>query len=565
MENQQKVDSTVEVVGFNIIEKISQVAKNLEDSHLEKKCLDDIKEQLEILSKYLDTTNQQAMVFVIVFVLQAKLFCTDLSSINNFLDINYIDGLIYKNELDILLEKNLLEISEDQPKRKKKSNFGKSSFTIPDDVADQIYANQPIQSKEHEVLDIYGFSGKISELIEKRKYQTIDTLDLFFKVDELETRNSHLKQITILKSKLTNEDRTLLYEVLNGLLNYCMPSNLEMTLNNIYDKPRDRRVMYRSLIEKTNRLYELEFIELTDGRFANDFNVMLTTKAIEYFLENDSELFLNKQKPKNIISNETIESKELFFDPLLDKEIDFLTQSLRNDNFISLQDRMSNMGLQKGVAAIFYGSPGTGKTESVYQIAKQTGRDIFMVEISQTKSMWFGESEKLIKKVFTDYERASKHSSLTPILIINEADAILGKRQENSHSNVSQTENAIQNILLEELERFEGIMIATTNLQGNLDKAFERRFLFKIKFEIPSIEVKTKIWTSKISNIDQHLAEQLAKDFSFSGGEIENICRKCTMNEILTGVQPEASEIYQFCQSEKLMSNNKKGNKVGYI
>lgn len=565
MENQQKSDSTVEVVGFNIIEMISQVAKNLENSQLEKKWMDNIKDQLEILSKYLDTTTLQAMLFSIVFVLQSKLFSVDLSSINNFLDINYIDGLIYKNELDILLEKNLLEISEDQPKRKMKSNFGRSSFTIPDDVADQIYANQPIQSREHEVLDIYGFASKVSDLIDKRKYQAIETLDLFFKVDELETRNSHLKQISLLKSKLTNDERTLIYEVLNDLLNYCMPSNLELTLNNIYDRPRDRRVMYRSLTEKTNRLYELEFIELTDGRFANDFNVMLTTKAIEFFLEKDSELFLQKQKTKNLIINENIETKKLFFDLPLEKEVDFLAQSLMNDNFTVLQKRLTDTKLPTGCTVLLYGAPGTGKTESVFQIAKKTGRDIFKVDISQTKSMWFGESEKLIKKVFTDYERASKHSSLTPILLINEADAILGKRQENSHSNVSQTENAIQNILLEELERFEGIMIATTNLQGNLDKAFERRFLFKIKFEIPSIEVKTKIWTSKISNIDQHLAEQLAKDFSFSGGEIENICRKCTMNEILTGVRPDASEIYQFCQSEKLLTNNKKGNKVGYI
>lgn len=273
--------------------------------------------------------------------------------------------------------------------------------------------------------------------------------------------------------------------------------------------------------------------------------------------------FIHK-KIKSIIANESIIFKELFFDPSLNREIDFLTQSLMNANFTSLQERMTDMGLSKGVAAIFYGSPGTGKTETVYQIAQQTGRDIFKVDISQTKSMWFGESEKLIKKVFTDYERVCKQCLLKPFLLFNEADAILGKRQENSRSNVAQTENTIQNILLEEMEKFEGIMIATTNLPGNLDAAFERRLIFKIKFEKPSIEVKSKIWTSKLSWINHDHALQLAKDFSFSGGEIDNIVRKITMKEVLSGNRPDASEILQFCQNEKLYFGNKSNN-IGYF
>lgn len=564
MENQQKVDSTVEVVGFNIIEKISLVAKCLEGSHLEKQCLDDIKEQLEILSKFLDTTTQQAMLFSIVFVLQSKLYSVDLSSINNFLDINYIDGLIFKNELDILLEKNLLEISDDQPKRKKKSNFGRSSFIIPDDVADQIYANQPIISKVHEALDIYGFASKVSDLIDKRKYQAIDSLNLFFQVDELETKNSHLKQITLLKSKLTSDERTLLYEVLNDLLNYCMPSNLEMTLNNIFDRPRDRRVMYSSLINKANRLFELEFIELTDGRFGNDLGVLLTNRGIKYFLENDSELFLQKQKPKNIISNETIETKELFYDSSLENEVSFLAQSLMNDNFICLQERMTKMNLPKGCTVLMYGVPGSGKTETCFQLAKKTGRDIYKVEIQEVKSMWFGQSEKQIKEIFDNYKRICKKSKIVPILLFNEADGILSRRSDNQLSSVSQTENAIQNLILNELENFDGIAFFNTNLQNNLDSAYERRFLFKIKFDTPSINVKAKIWSSKLPWLEKEFAIQLANSFSLSGGEIDNIVRKIAMKEVLLGVRPDSSEILQFCQCEKLISSNK-GNKVGFI
>jgi ATP-dependent 26S proteasome regulatory subunit len=308
----------------------------------------------------------------------------------------------------------------------------------------------------------------------------------------------------------------------------------------------------------------LELITLSDSKFANDANLNLTDKSIEMFFQEDAELFLSKKKQKNIILNKDIVAKELFYDGQLAEDVGFLTDSLMNENFISLQDRLSDMSLSKGVACIFYGAPGTGKTESCYQIAKKTGRAIVQVDISQSKSMWFGESEKKIMEIFVNYKKICSTAEITPILLFNEADALLGKRMENEKSNTRQTENAIQNILLEQIEKFEGILVATTNLAGNLDEAYQRRFLFKVKFEKPSIEVKAKIWQSKLAWLESDFSNKLAKDFSFSGGEIDNIVRKVTMKEVLSGNRPDSSEIYGYCQTEKVLSKNKSGFKVGY-
>jgi len=177
--------------------------------------------------------------------------------------------------------------------------------------------------------------------------------------------------------------------------------------------------------------------------------------------------------------------------------------------------------------------------------------------------MWYGESEKLIKEIFESYKKICNNKKTIPILLFNEADAILNKRHENSDSNIGQTENAIQNILLEELEKFEGILIATTNLAGNLDAAYERRFLFKLKFNIPAVEVKSKIWKNKLSWINDDFIQKLASEFSFSGGEIDNVVRKIIMQEVLLGVKPESNEIYSLCLNEKKLSN-KSTIKVGY-
>jgi len=552
-------------VNFNVIQTIVQIAKRLEGSKLIADAIEDIKEPLDMLSSYLNTTKEETQLFAVTFALQARINIIDLRDIINFLNISYIDSLKLKSDIDKLIEKSLIEMEEENGRKSRKSKYGKSSFSISSEIADMIYANHPIQVMEQKPLDIYVFIKTVSDFVQRRKYENISTMDLFFMVDDLEEKNKHLAPISKIKSKLNVEDRAILYEMLNDRIVYGAPTSaLELTITDIYENARERRLKVRQLVEKTNPMFAFELIELTSGNMANDSNLMLTNTALEFFLQEDAELFIYTQKQKSIISNESIILKELFFEPSLDREIEFLTQSLKSDNFNTLQERMTNMGLSKGVAAIFYGSPGTGKTETAYQIAKQTGRDIFKIDISQTKSMWFGESEKIINKVFLDYEKVCKQSSLKPILLFNEADAILGKRQENSQSNVSQTENAIQNILLEELERFDGIMIATTNLQGNLDAAFERRFIFKIKFEIPSIEVKSKIWTSKLSWINHDHALQLAKDFSISGGEIDNIVRKITMREVLSGSRPDVSEIIQYCQNEKFMTN-KKGYKIGYL
>ena len=106
-------------------------------------------------------------------------------------------------------------------------------------------------------------------------------------------------------------------------------------------------------------------------------------------------------------------------------------------------------------------------------------------------------------------------------------------------------------------------MIATTNLEINMDMAFERRFLYKIKFENPTLEAKTAIWKSKLNWLAENQAKQLANEYDFSGGEIDNIVRKATMEEILKGSKVTLSRLEELCNTEKLVSNDT-GKKIGF-
>ena len=145
-----------------------------------------------------------------------------------------------------------------------------------------------------------------------------------------------------------------------------------------------------------------------------------------------------------------------------------------------------------------------------------------------------------------------------PILFFNEAYAIFCKRMENVESSAAQMLNTLQNILLQELESIEGILICTTNLHQNLDPAFERRFIYKVELEKPGGEVRSKIWASMLKGYTQEEYAGLGLKYPFSGGQIENVVRKSTVDYILSGNRPVIEDIYKFCDEEIFRSKVKR-------
>ncbi|RLA59207.1 MAG: AAA family ATPase, partial [Epsilonproteobacteria bacterium] len=152
--------------------------------------------------------------------------------------------------------------------------------------------------------------------------------------------------------------------------------------------------------------------------------------------------------------------------------------------------KLKNWGIKdkhKGIDAriIFYGPAGTGKTMTAMSMAKTLKKPILAFDCSKILSMYVGESEKNVRKIFDDFKDLSKKAKVEPILLLNEADQFLSSRSEGAGSSADKMHNQMQNIFLEQIEKFEGILIATTNLLGNIDKAFSRRFNYKIEFKKP--------------------------------------------------------------------------------
>ena len=272
----------------------------------------------------------------------------------------------------------------------------------------------------------------------------------------------------------------------------------------------------------------------------------------------------NTETTVSAIKADSIVEKSLFFNDEVGRQIADLSEMLSEEKLTAIQTRLKEHGRRTGFACLFYGAPGTGKTESVLQIAHKTGRDIMQVDMSEIKSKWVGESEQNIKAVFDNYRSLCKASKRTPILLFNEADAILGTRMGQALHSVDKMNNAIQNIVLQEMETLDGIMIATTNLEQSLDSAFERRFLYKVRFERPDIEQRKKIWQWMLPNLNDDTALQLATLYDFSGGQIENIVRKCDVEFILYGESSvDMDKIQRFCQEETILK--KKTSHIGFV
>ncbi len=317
-------------------------------------------------------------------------------------------------------------------------------------------------------------------------------------------------------------------------------------------------------------LEEKGFIYSDSGDMSGSFSKFYRVPegVINAIVKNDEKL-LEKElrvRDKSLKYPEDIPQKELFYPAEVKDEISKITEYLSNGNLEAIQKRLAENSMPKGICVMLYGSPGTGKTETVYQIAKKTGRSIFHVNIGSVVSQWMGGTINNLSNVFEKYNLLCKRSKMRgeeiPILLFNEADALFGKRIENVKHGSEIDANNTQAMLLDSIERQEGIIMVTTNLAGNFDEAFERRFLYKIKFERPNLEMKKKIWKSKAAWLKKDAVEQLASNYDFSGAEIENIVRKSTMNEVLTGKRSSIKELEEYCKTERLEKN--KQTKIGF-
>jgi len=539
-----------------LLASIGNVYEQSKNCKLDSAFFKKINPELKLLSNYFKVSRSQSLIIAMVFALNYKGDTVDLKDLIEYFECNPMKLLEFSDDFNILYSKNILK--KIKSSHRAKVSLSNDQFTINEKITDAILNNKPMPVIESEEFkNVIELLEKFYQLGEQRDVEEISTFELLIQSKDLMTSNLHFPLIKKINDYQLNIHDTYLfiYLIWKTMIGY-ESSDIARATEGIFDSPSERVYYVQNIISNENKLVQQNHIEIVEAHFLSDTEMKLSDPSIAMLQEFGLKIFVNKKKRGNIIEPETINSKTLYFNELENKQLDLLKNLLQEDKFKETQNRLKSKGLPKGITALLHGSPGTGKTETVFQVAKDTDRQIMKVDISQSKSMWFGESEKIIKRIFTDYKAFAKDCERMPILLFNEADAVISKRKENSSSNVAQTENTMQNIILEELENFEGIFFATTNLAKSLDAAFERRFLFKIELHKPDTFVKAKIWHSKLPNLSATECESLATNFDFSGGQIDNIVRKNEIYEIIHGISVNFNNIIDFCETELMSKNN---------
>ena len=282
--------------------------------------------------------------------------------------------------------------------------------------------------------------------------------------------------------------------------------------------------------------------------------------------QEEMESIIPTEEDENInmlTSYKQLAQRPLYFSDKTEEQVQTLTNLLHEEQLAKVRQALKTHNMPLGFCCLFYGAPGTGKTELVQQLAIATQRDLFQVNIATLRDKYVGESEKQLKRIFDKYRSLVRTQEHAPILFFNEADAIFGNRMENTQRSVDKMENALQNIILQEMEVLDGIMICTTNLTSCLDKAFDRRFIYKVEFEKPTNQARKLIWQSMLSSLNDEQATELANRFDFSGGQIQNISRKQVINAIFSGKDElDYDQIKLDCQNESISRNSR--GKVGF-
>ena len=538
---------------MTLLQAIERVVELAEDSKMSKEFMKKAKTEIQLLAKSFGITERQAVLFCVCMEKGPRR--VDYDDLASYLNLNKIGVLSFASDIDALVRRRLLKYRDVKDE---------DDFDIPSVVIRSLKHNEVYQLPQRKGLDCASMFELLAQWFEDLDDDAISPHELCEELQSLFKDNPQVGFVQHLKDYcLSPNDQMMVTFFCHRLVNKDDDDIRFGDIEDLFDNISDFNRAKGELRTGEHKLQEKKIVEhrCVDG-LADVTKYKLTEDAKRTLL---AEMKLNEVEEKlaDMMDSSKLAKKQLFFPKDIQRQIEELSSFLQPENYQKIQERMKEKGFRNGFACLFYGSPGTGKTETVYQLARKTGRNIMVVDVPQLKSMWVGQSEKNVKALFDRYREQVKRSKLTPVLLFNEADAIIGKRKSGAENAVDKMENSLQNIILQEMEQLDGIMIATTNLQQNMDKAFERRFLYKIKFEKPTMETRASIWHAMIpdlSDLDIHI---LASKYDFSGGQIENIARHYAIDSILHGVSDDAlTMLINHCDNERF--DSREVRKVGF-
>ncbi len=402
------------------------------------------------------------------------------------------------------------------------------------------------------------YEKHIKERLKKSKFYNI--LADIFKEYSLEYKEQIIF-LALLKEEYTLSNENSVSREMNSLLSLVSENDLEKHKN-------------KSLLQENAPLLNLiEYDEYLNvfGDISKSF--FITDEILQRIIN-----FEPKQNKKIKIEN-VLKEQDIFelIEPSIDINDIIMPQNTKEllENILKQQDkkvleRLNSWGIKsnKNIEAkiIFYGPAGTGKTMSALAMAKSMKKTVLSFDCSKILSKWVGESEQNVRKIFDTYKNIVQTCKQSPILLLNEADQFLSTRVESS-SGSDKMHNQMQNIFLEQIERFNGVIIATTNFLESLDSAFSRRFDYKIEFKKPDFKDRLKMWEKFLprkASFEKAFDVNLLANYELSGAQILMVVKNTALKAAVT--EDGVFKMQDFIESiqKELNSSFDKSKIVGF-
>ncbi len=405
--------------------------------------------------------------------------------------------------------------------------------------------------------------SRIKERIEISKNEI--ELEAFFAENELEEKESIIF-LALLKEEYSGSDDNL--RDMNALIDLVSFDEFD-------------RIKNRVLLEENAKLIQNGLIDYDE--MLNPFGGISRSFFIpEHVMQKIMHPQKAKKKRKKIKLDMLIKDQDIFEfvepktsleDVILHAKTKETLDTLLKQVDTKVYNLLKEWGIKdkkKGIDAriIFYGPPGTGKTMTALSLAKSLKKQVLSFDCSKILSMYVGESEKNVRKIFDTYKDLSVKAKTEPILLLNEADQFLSSRSTLVAGSADKMHNQMQNIFLEQIERFDGVLIATTNLLDSIDTAFSRRFNYKIEFKKPDFKQRVQLWEKMLPKNAKYekgfSIEELGKR-ELTGGQINIILKNTAMKVAIKDNPLFTMDDFYTEIANELSGNFDKQNQMGFI
>jgi hypothetical protein len=521
------------------------------------------------LREFFSITTPQAILLAIYLEGGFRERSVDIERVLNHFGKDISCLALVNSTLEELSQLRLLQTkSEDIFQRRSKVAF-KKEYEVPYKVLKAVLDGSQDAMVVPAITTIDELIDEIQQLISRYKMGDIQNTALMQQLEDLTRQNGALPELEWLLSHngMTPDFVALIFMMLIDYLDGDDDVNVDRMCRILKPEAHERLNFKRTILDPKGLLLAEGLVEYSNEELLNRNRLRLSDLTVQHLTDGgrgaETPSHFRPTLSQLIYPDKTIE-ETLFYNTEEEKPISILRQVLEKEMYQTIRSGLMSAGMKPGFTVLLYGYPGTGKTATVKQLARLTGRTILMVDIAQIQSKWVGESEKNLTKVFDEYRRCLKYYDSEPILLFNEADAILGKRF-NVKSSVDKSFNSLQNILLQQLEDFEGIFVATTNLADHLDEAFDRRFLYKVQFNRPSIDVRRKIFRQAFPACKPSFVEELLKSFQLTGGQIMNIKKKLTITRLIEPGKKLQALLPQLIREEVSLSSPTLSTPIGFM